>query len=636
MGAKDLSKFLRDYNKRKNKLSELNGLKVGVDLSVWLHQLYNLQDFAFDFHCLPPVDLYSHVSQLLDAYLSLFKKYNITMILFADGCPHPGKASVDAERMSKIDENRRKFRLLQRPIVGDPNPNEKDEITRLMKASCYTRNDILFNVKCWCEVNEIQLIGAPFETDAQEVAAEISHSVTDASCTTDSDFFVLGSKIMVDNLNQHGPTCNIIKREDIFRSGKLGSGSWDILALSCFLGNDFIDRPAGQGTKNVFETLMPLWTEAGANNIEKDKILDDIATRRKWNKNDVSTCTDYKQKFKMAYSLLKEFPVWKLNEEEEEICLEPMMGFSTTVNEWYENIGFDPTATLCEKLNVVCLTQDMIRNMYNMNIWAKTGEELSAVALPIDPVYGREQPYGSILDFEKVPIEMQPARSLVIFLTCRKLHPPDTERETIALIKRLLGMGADAPPIQEPEKPIGDGQYIMWSVVKLPREDRVVEWIKGDSMFSIIRDKGKFFEVNKAEIDRIFGVPMNGIRRRAEQCCQGGHIDLTTMKCAYVKKIVDNTDVLLLTASITPTLKTPLYWTTVMVDATTGKYLCCPYSGCDCPVGQLFCSHMLALLLYVMIIQENIDIDFQNMVSILPDPVLSLQTQPVLFSFLYS
>ena len=57
MGVLDLSKHLRDGSTRKNKLSELKGERVGVDLSVWLRELYGRQDFAHDFHCLPPVDL---------------------------------------------------------------------------------------------------------------------------------------------------------------------------------------------------------------------------------------------------------------------------------------------------------------------------------------------------------------------------------------------------------------------------------------------------------------------------------------------------------------------------------------------------------------------------------------------------
>ena len=88
-----------------------------------------------------------------------------------------------------------------------------------MKESCYTRQDILFNAKTWCQKHNVRLIGAPFDTDSQEVADEIFHGITKASCTVDSDFWVLGSKAIVDNLSQsmdnNGVTgkCNIIRRD---------------------------------------------------------------------------------------------------------------------------------------------------------------------------------------------------------------------------------------------------------------------------------------------------------------------------------------------------------------------------------------------------------------------------------------
>lgn len=180
MGVLDLSKHLRDGSKKKNNLKELKGKRVGVDLSVWLHELYARQDFAHDFHCLPPVDLFNHVAWLLDEYHSLFKTNSVTMVLFADGCPHPGKGETDKERRAKIDVNIEEFRALQK----NGSPEDNATITKLMKNSCYTRKDLIFNVKTWCSHNQVEIIGCPFETDPQQVAAELVE-YTNASCTTD-------------------------------------------------------------------------------------------------------------------------------------------------------------------------------------------------------------------------------------------------------------------------------------------------------------------------------------------------------------------------------------------------------------------------------------------------------------------
>ena len=288
-----------------------------------------------------------------------------------------------------------------------------------------------------------------------------------------------------------------------------------------------------------------------------------------------------------------------------------------------------------EKLQVDVLDTEVITKVRNLEVWAKTGEKPEPVPQSVGND-GQLLPYGSILNFHEVSVQMQPGRVLSRWLQCRKLKPEPTEAGNQLLVQRVLNMGDKAPPIQPPEEKLGDGTYVMWSVVEsISSNSGGVTWIRKDDMFALLRNVQVFFTVNENSIDKIFGTPFNGIRRRAEQCALGGHVDVTTMKCAYVQKIDDKSPVFLVTASVTPTVKTDAYWTTIMVDR-QGQYLCSPYSGCDCPVGQLFCSHMLGLLLIIMIIQENADILYDSMLSMLPEPVLSLQTQPVIFSFLYN
>lgn len=74
-----------------------------------------------------------------------------------------------------------------------------------------------------------------------------------------------------------------------------------------------------------------------------------------------------------------------------------------------------------------------------------------------------------------------------------------------------------------------------------------------------------------------------------------------------------------------------------MVDS-DGNYLCTPHSGCDCPAGQLFCSHMLGLLLPVMIIQQESGkeySDYESMKVILPLSIESLQSMPLYWHFFF-
>ena len=223
MCVNDLPKLLRDGKKQKNYLSELRGAVCGEDLSVLMHKEFGKRDFAESFHTVPSVNLFNHVEKLLNGVKATYDNAGVTMILYADGCANPGKAAEDAERSSRREAKIAEFRALQCPAEGLPNPSDKSKITQLMKESCYMRPDILLNVKTWCVKNNVRLIGAPFETDPQEVADETRHGITQASSTVDSDFFALGSNTIVDNLSHSGNSgkCNIIRRDSSFLTPKL-------------------------------------------------------------------------------------------------------------------------------------------------------------------------------------------------------------------------------------------------------------------------------------------------------------------------------------------------------------------------------------------------------------------------------
>ena len=128
--------------------------------------------------------------------------------------------------------------------------------------------------------------------------------------------------------------------------------------------------------------------------------------------------------------------------------------------------------------------------------------------------------------------------------------------------------------------------------------------------------------MNRNSIDGTFGVKRNGMKHRAKTSYHRGHINMTTMKCASVKNKKTKAKILVLMATNTPSYKDGEYSKLLMVEE-NGKYLGCPYSGCDCPVGQLYCRHMLPLLIYVIFLQIDRDCNYEIRVKIIPEPILS-------------
>lgn len=65
------------------------------------------------------------------------------------------------------------------------------------------------------------------------------------------------------------------------------------------------------------------------------------------------------------------------------------------------------------------------------------------------------------------------------------------------------------------------------------------------------------------------------------------------------------------------------------------RYLKSPYSHCDCPAGQMFCSHMLGFLGIIRIIQKHFLLSYSKMVEIFPECVKALSSTGILLEFVY-
>ena len=61
-----------------------------------------------------------------------------------------------------------------------------------------------------------------------------------------------------------------------------------------------------------------------------------------------------------------------------------------------------------------------------------------------------------------------------------------------------------------------------------------------------------------------------------------------------------------------------------------------PASPCNCPVGRLFCSHLLAFIVLIGMIQIlNENEDFDWFLSNMPEPVKSLHSLCIPFAYVF-
>lgn len=81
-------------------------------------------------------------------------------------------------------------------------------------------------------------------------------------------------------------------------------------------------------------------------------------------------------------------------------------------------------------------------------------------------------------------------------------------------------------------------------------------------------------------------------------------------------------------------MKTPEY-TVFMAFDKDGKYVSTPGSRCGCPDGLLFCSHMLCFILFVYAVQAFKLFNYQQFLQAMPEPVKSIHSIPIPWSFLF-
>ena len=295
---------------------------------------------------------------------------------------------------------------------------------------------------------------------------------------------------------------------------------------------------------------------------------------------------------------------------------------------WTELIGFDAIAEFAEKCSDP-------RAALAGEVWCRTGLPLRAVPMPQRD--GVDVPHGSMLDFDAVPLVLTPTRSLQVYLRFRDNPLPATMHARVHAVKTVTDLleAEKASGILTPINtsalgaPDTDTHYERWEALTNMTNDAVT-WSYGDTLLELIRSED-ILQIDAATITSVFGLN-NGVRRRAVVRVNSGHYDVTTWKSTTVKLVATGETVRLLSIQCTPSMKNEVY--AVYLAFCDGKLLPVP-SRCDCPNGQLFCSHMLGQLLLLYLLQRNTTWDMNALKLALPQPVKSVQGLPIAMQYAF-
>ena len=171
-----------------------------------------------------------------------------------------------------------------------------------------------------------------------------------------------------------------------------------------------------------------------------------------------------------------------------------------------------------------------------------------------------------------------------------------------------------------------------------------VEWnLNGDSVFNQIRDIEVTPVLDKDFIDKIFGHRV-GVENRAIRLIAGGHFDLSTIKSCQIQCEFNGcmAPCTMFQFRSTPSMKANAYAVNLVfkigsinTDEVSDRYMRSPYSHCDCPAGQMFCSHMLRFLGIVRVLQKKLLMTHDMAKASFPESVKALSSTGILLEFVY-
>ena len=630
MGIKDWLEYCNVPKGRTNTLEEVKGKTFAVDASSWMHKILLSGSLgsvpARLFHQFPPGNMQYVVDTWLHYTIECLKSFDIKVVLVFDGARNPAKGMEDEARGAAIEENRAELRR----IIADRKKNMQKRMLKCMSDSMYVRVDIVGHVKNFCDLHGIRYCCAPFEADSQLVQLELD-GIVDGVIAEDTDLIVLGSKLLLCKLHPINVKSQSEKGKcQIVRVPETTSGiehlSQEARVFSAMmLGNDYFRRPKGYGPRAVKSIAKKL------TNNETTLEQEVINALRSTN----ATIKDYK----VGEGQLTKPPAFHIcfkNEEDSGLSLKSLFeggNFKVALGALGDRsfapdeqlIGYDAKNELEERFYVGVNTHNVKLNalgeesalieydesvafekFYRLQWWPRIGpfcpsdpnifvakDENGVVNLRIEePVNDRGERVqeGAILDFIRVPIQLQLTGSLINFLKCRGYTVTGSlasnRRSLECIAARADGLKIRARKYDPKQTKHGTHHYT--SDEDLYTEDEIQWRCDSFTVFNAILTDIR--GIDSMYIANIFGRRRNGIRRRAFNAFSSGNFDVSTLMTAKATMKDGQKKVSLLRILTAPSQKSKPYWCTLaFLEDGSRDYVETPTSRCDCPAGALIC-----------------------------------------------
>ena len=573
----------------------------------------------------------------MDSMLPIFEANSIKLLFVLDGARNPLKEETNRARKKKSDDAYSEMiNLIQE---GDTESTKK--INQLKKQAVYVREDITAGFVAWCAKKDLKVVCAFMEAEWELCRLE-SDGIIDGIISEDSDCLVLGCKLAMQMLDKTAdpsvPNCSFVHgscRYDFVAEEFIDSPSIAERAdIAVLMGCDYLNRAYGNSIAKI-KTFFNRWRD------EKDEILAEIELKGQVGKRMRNGLPGFAQQFRRASSIFQFAPCFVVHSTDIGITArdafwsdsyEVYRGNLRTISADDDELslfGFRPDDHLPVDIG--------LKDMFKAVVWIRTGVPF-VQHLISPPRNSADQilPWGCDLDFDKVSVHMQPTRALICYLESRGLSPraTNTRQQIDSAVLRVISQSARGPAIIPSTANQDSGHYGNLEVLTCGEP---IEWVTAsEEVFCAVR--GLRIKFDDVFIDTYFGAGRNGVRERAWGRVIAGHFDLTTLrssdcKCRSPTGIVD---VSIFSIQCTPSMKKDAYMVHLILTKTDDVFMPGPASRCNCPVGRLFCSHLLAFIVLLGMIQMlNDDEDYSWFLANMPDPVKSLHSMCIPFAYVF-
>ena len=674
MGLEAYMKLIRKKGERPHNLAEsedVRGLTGVVDASILLNWATRTSSGAVQLHHNPPRPV-TEVASKFDQLRELANKNDITLLVVLDGGYADPRKAPEALRRSKLHAKALgDFAAASKHF--DAAADEKadsDARTKLLaaqKKTAHPRSWEQFEVVRWCLDNKVQYVVAPVQAD-HECVSLVARGLADFVITTDGDISVLAgapglkgglSMWIVDDLDLNSGGCCIFRldrvigegsehRVEFFQNNK--TAAWKPKDLSIYgsirgcdnIGDEVANHLHGIGEAAAIR-LTNKYISAGGDAAKK-AVLADIEKKYRWGAGQKgSKAEGYATQFEQSVANYRHGPCWKytftdilaITDEgkrkafrDGKFTVELSTLTPLPANKTFQDmLGYDPSTHF----------EDAALNLKRAKgvVW-RGDEPLSRPPLHHAALGGKA--YGSEINWGgDVDKTLRMLDDAALYKYCETHHVRmaggTVRSELESQCRRISELELDKKiNVMTESEAQGDmvdnyaysvnytiDQPVLWNVDRV----ELAETIQTGLM-----------KIDKTYIDRHFLGKYNGVRKRTLLLVKNGHPDLRTLKMTNATLDKCGTAVIIIAANIVGSLNSKEYEVALAFNAATGDFIGAPSSCCQCPAGRLFCSHMLALLLLLYLIQRLSNVTLDDLIASLPEPIKLLRATPIALSYL--